>query len=127
MISSNIEFTADDLAEISQCLAVMGVTEHERSGDRGEGLTRFLLGLADALAAQWLALDDGREASSIEMPALALADVDRDVLEEAGRRLDEMLQHQDEELPNDVCWRFVIGFCRGHVRAELAGRMAEAN
>jgi hypothetical protein len=127
MPQTEIEFTSGDLVEISQYLAAMSVAEHERSGSGGRALALLYLRLADELAAQWLALDEGREASPVVVPSDALVDVAQGALEEALRRLDEMQAHQEEHRPADEPWRFVIALLRGHVGAELETRGAETN
>ena len=127
MIETEIKFTDDDLAEISQYLVVMSVAERERSGSGGKALALLYLRLADELARWWLALDEGREATPVKLPPNALSGVDQAALEEALRRLDEMQAHQHEHLPDDAPWRFIIGLLRGQVGAELAMREQREN
>jgi len=127
MRETTIDFTADDLAEISGCVFAMAVAEQERSGRDGRGLVALYMQTADQLAAQWIALNDGREAPPVKLPPNALSDVAQAALEEALRRLDEMQAHQHEHLPDDAPWRFIIGLLRGQVGAELAMRGAKTN
>ena len=127
MHKTSVEFTGGDLAEISSYLVMMAAAENERSGSGGRGLAALYLKLADDLAGQWLALDEDRKPEPVEMPSNALTVDDRGVLEEAMRRLDEMVSHQEGHLPDDEPWRFVIGLLRGHVGAELAVRGAQMN
>jgi hypothetical protein len=127
VIKTDVAFSADDIVEISGCLVTMAAAERKRSGEGGQALTKLYMKLADDLAGQWLALDEGRKPERVEMPENALTDVDQGVLEEALRRLDQMQLHQEQLLPGDKPWRFVIGLLRGHIFAELAMRGEESN
>ena len=127
MNETSVEFSGNDLAEISVHLMTMSVVESKRSGSGGRGLAALYMKLADDLAARWLALDEGREPDPVDVPANALTTVDEGVLEEALRRLDEMQAHQREHRPDDVPWAWTIGILRGCVGAELEVRGAAMN
>lgn len=127
MAESVVEFTADDLTELVVLTLDMADASHSAWGNRGRGMTRMLVKLADDLAAVWLAGDEGREADPVEVPAGMLADDDLDVLEDAARRLEGMAGHAREHRPDDAVWSFFIGLLQRQVAAELEVRRGARN
>ena len=125
MIEHNVDFTPDDLYQISGHLFALAVLEQDYSGRAGVAPLYFRL--ASELAGQWSARVDGREAPPVEVPAGFLVDVDQDALGEASQGLERMKAHQEEHRPNDEPWRFVIGLLRRQIGSELATRSGETN
>ena len=125
MIEHDVEFSADDLADISRKLFVLAVSEQDRSGTSGVAPLYFRL--ASDLARQWSAVTGGREADAVMLPAGVLAGVEQTALEEALNGLERMQTHQDEYRPDDEPWAFTIGLLRRQVAAEIALRRGGAN